>query len=144
MYPGAPTAAQVGSGNHRPAVGPDPDPPSYPKPTGGPEVDLAPALARTIAHFWPDFRTWIREVDDTRDQDQITFSRSFLMVTGLMCFVLRLGARRQIHFAMPGQATLANLNALAGAHQDKLARIFHRYCDLGPCAQALHPVKSRC
>jgi hypothetical protein len=33
---------------------------------------LGPALARTLAHFWPDHRGWLAEVPDTRDQDKIT------------------------------------------------------------------------
>jgi hypothetical protein len=73
---------------------------------------LGAALARTLAHFWPDYRSWLAEVKDTRDQEKITYGRAFLLGMGLMVFLLKLGSRRQVRFELDSPEALANLNRL--------------------------------
>jgi hypothetical protein len=78
-------------------------------------------LAKTIAHFFPDFSTWLAQITDTRDQDAITYSRQFLTWMVLMGFLLKLGSRRRIAFELDTPQGLANLNTLAGARQEAVA-----------------------
>jgi hypothetical protein len=78
-------------------------------------------LAKTLNHFWPQFRSELREVTDTRQQDQITYGRAFLLVMGLMLFLLKLGSRRQLRFELDSPEALANLNHLSGCLQETMA-----------------------
>jgi hypothetical protein len=78
-------------------------------------------LAKTLAHFWPRFRLWLGGVKDTRDQTRITYGRSFLAWMGLMLFLLRLGARRQVRPELDSPEALENLNALSGCRQEAIA-----------------------
>jgi len=82
---------------------------------------LGAVLARTVAHFWPDWRSWLGEVQDTRDQEKIVYDRAFLLGMGLMLFLLKLGSRRQVRFELDSPEALANLNRLTGCHQRTLA-----------------------
>ena len=54
---------------------------------------------------------------DTRDQEAITYGRVFLTWQSLMLFLLKLGSRRQLRFALDSPEALANLNRLRGEHQ---------------------------
>jgi hypothetical protein len=74
-----------------------------------------------VAHFFPQLSLWLKEVQDRRDQDSITYGRKFLLWMGLMGFLLKLGSRRRIRFELDSPQALANLNRLAGAEQEKLA-----------------------
>jgi hypothetical protein len=78
-------------------------------------------LAKTVAHFFPDLFDWLGEVQDRRDQERITFGRRFLLWTGLMGFLLKLGSRRRIRFELDTPQALANLNALSHQQQRKVA-----------------------
>jgi hypothetical protein len=78
-------------------------------------------LAKTVGHFWPDFRAWLAALEDTRDQNRIVYPRQFLSWMGLLLFILKLGSRRQIRFEMDSPEALANLNRLAGCSQETLA-----------------------
>jgi hypothetical protein len=82
---------------------------------------LGAALAKTLAHFWPDLPQWLGQLGDSRDQDQITFPRQFLFWTAALTFLLKLGARRQLHYELDSPAALANLNRLAGCAMEKIA-----------------------
>ena len=70
-----------------------------------------------MAHFWPDYRIWMGDLTDTRDQEAITYGRVFLTWQSLMLFLLKLGSRRQMRFALDTDEALANLNRLSGEHQ---------------------------
>lgn len=66
-------------------------------------------------------RGWLADVVDTRLQAMCTYGRAFLLVEGLMLFVLKLGSRRQLRFQLDSPQALANLNRLSGCCQDTLA-----------------------
>jgi hypothetical protein len=65
-------------------------------------------------------------VADTRAQRRILYSREYLSWMGLLVFILRLGARRQVRFELDSPQALENLNRLCGrshatlAHSDTL------------------------
>lgn len=74
-----------------------------------------------MAHFWPEYRFWLGGVADSRDQDRITYDRSFLLMMGILLFVLKLGSRRQARFELDSSEALENLNRLSGCDQEALA-----------------------
>lgn len=74
-----------------------------------------------MAHFWPDFRVWLANVSDSRDQDCIVYPRQFLLWEAMMAFLLKLGSRRQVRFELDSPEALENLNHLSGCHLDTLA-----------------------
>ena len=74
---------------------------------------MGAALAKTMAHFWPEMRHWLGQLVDTRDQDSITYPRQFLFWTGSMIFLLKMGSRRKLRFELDSPVALANLNRLS-------------------------------
>jgi hypothetical protein len=60
-------------------------------------------------------------VTDTRVQEICTYGRAFLLVEGLMLFMLKLGSRRQVRFELDSPEALENLNRLSGCRQDAVA-----------------------
>jgi len=74
-----------------------------------------------VAHFFPELPAWLKQTQDRRDQDLITYPRQFLLWMGLMAFLLKLGSRRQVRFELDSPAALANLNRLARAEQEAMA-----------------------
>jgi hypothetical protein len=53
-------------------------------------------LAVTVQHFFGGFKHLFRDVNDPRDPAYITYPLPVLMFTGVLMYLLRLGARRQI------------------------------------------------
>jgi hypothetical protein len=78
-------------------------------------------LARTVNHFFPDFRHWLGQRTDTRDRVRTIYGTAFLAWMGLLLFMLRLGARRQVQHELDSPEGLDNLNALSGCRQDGIA-----------------------
>ena len=74
-----------------------------------------------MAHFFPDYRSWMRAVTDTRQQDLITYPRQFLLWMGLMIFLLKLQSRRRVRFELDSPAALVNINRLSGTEQETMA-----------------------
>ena len=66
-------------------------------------------------------RDWLAKVTDTRVQELCTYARAFLLVEGLMLFLLKLGSRRQVRFELDSPEALENLNRLSGCAQETLA-----------------------
>ena len=78
-------------------------------------------LARTVAHFWPDWRRWLDLLRDTRDPARTVFPTRYLAWEGLLVFLLKLGSRRRIRFDLDSPPALENLNRLAACRQAKIA-----------------------
>ena len=121
MGGGASASQTPVAGNHRVAVGTDPGTPHRPSPARRQGLELGGALAKTVAHFFPDLFDWLGAVRDLRDQDCITYGRRFLLWMGLMGFLLKLGSRRQLRFELDSPQALANLNALSRCQQEAVA-----------------------
>ena len=58
---------------------------------------------------------------DTRVQEMSTYARAFLLMEGLMLFLLKLGSRRQVRFELDSPEALENLNRLSGCDQQAVA-----------------------
>jgi hypothetical protein len=65
--------------------------------------------------------SWLGQVQDTRDQNRITYLREFLLYMGLMLFLLKVSSRRQVGFELDSLEALKNLNALSGCSQETMA-----------------------
>jgi hypothetical protein len=85
-------------------------------------LNVGPAFARTVRHFFPQFNAWLDEVPDPRCQQRITYHHRFLLWYGILLFAGRLGSRRQLDFKFRegGSCVLDNLNRLAATDQDSL------------------------
>lgn len=83
-------------------------------------MKLGTTLAKTLAHFWPRLLFWLADVEDTRVQKKITYDRRFLLMTGLMLFLMKVGSRRQARFELDSLEALANLNLLSGCGQESV------------------------
>jgi hypothetical protein len=72
-----------------------------------------------MRHFFPEFNNWIDGIEDLRFQPQVIYDKHYLVWTGLMLFVCKLGSRRQLNFTLDNNDTevLNNLNRLAGTAQ---------------------------
>ncbi len=115
----APAARDLGA-EYRVAPSGSPPPPGAP--AEPPTAHLGTILAKTLAHFFPQWRAWLRRLRDRRDPTRIIYPPSFLVTTGLLLFLLKLGARRQLRFACATPAMLDNVNSLADT---RVAQIEH-------------------
>ena len=69
---------------------------------------------KTVRHFFPDLTRWLDGIADPRQEKKTTYSLSEILWTGLMMFICKLGARRQIDFEFRTAAFLSNLQKLTG------------------------------
>jgi len=83
-------------------------------------LNVGPAFARTVRHFFPDFNDWLDRAPDPRRQDRVEYHKRFLLWYAILLFVGKLGSRRQLDFEYRegGATVLANLNRLARTDQD--------------------------
>jgi hypothetical protein len=102
-----------------------------------------------VRHFFPELNAWIDAIDDPRCAVRRVYHRRFLVWSGLMLFVCKLGSRRQLNFHIntDGPQVLSNLNRLAQTEQkscpvDKTLEYFCRRVGSAPFAglrrQAAH------
>lgn len=89
-------------------------------------------LLKTLRHYFPDFRTWLQSTPDPRDPRLIVYPIGYELAAGLLMFMARLGARRQIRFSFQTLDVVANFNYLCGSaceammHPDTLAYLAQR------------------
>jgi|GEM_PF-3092008 len=109
---------------------------------------MGAALARTVAHFWPEMWHWLGQLVDTRDQDSIIYPRQFLFWTGSMIFLQKMGSRRKLRFELDSPVALANLNRLSQsamasrAHSDTVEH-FLSHVSTGSLEKLLHRMVHR-
>lgn len=95
-------------------------------------VDVWPTLLKTLRHFFPDFRSWLASVADPRDPRFTVYPMAYVLGVGLLLFLTKLGARRQIRFQFGTPSFIKNLNFLCGTsceqmlHPDTLAVLARR------------------
>lgn len=78
-------------------------------------------MAKTVGHFFPELRSWLGDIRETRFQPMVTYDKRFMVWMGLTLFLLKLGARRQIGFELDSPVALENLNRLSGCREDNIA-----------------------
>src|SRR3972149_3227301 len=76
---------------------------------------LLGAFLATIAHYFGSVSRLFAPVQDPRNPHQTTYPLTALLFTGLLLFLCRLGARRQINYQLRGNdASKAKFQALFG------------------------------
>jgi hypothetical protein len=119
----------------RPAERPPDSDRDRPPPAGAEapaEVGVWPALLKTIRHFFPSLGSWLVSLADPRDPRFIVYPLAYVLGTGLMMFLTKLGARRQIRFQFRTARFIEKLNLLCGTacdemlHPDTLAGVARR------------------
>ncbi len=91
-----------------------------------------PALLKTLKHFFPDFDIWLQSTPDPRDPRLITYPIGYVLAGGLMLFLTKIGARRQMRYQFRTANMIGNLNFLCGTscesmlHPDTLAYLAAR------------------
>lgn len=66
------------------------------------QLALLKSFTRTVFHFFGGWKTMFADVTDPRDPTLTTYPLPELMCTGILMFLFRLGARRQITFKLRG------------------------------------------
>ena len=95
------------------------------------QIAVFKALAVTVQHFFGGFEHMFQGLTDRRNQARITYPLSVLMATGVLMFLFRLGARRQIaNLLRKNGPAAAKYHALFGTqncpHGDTLNYAFVR------------------
>lgn len=71
------------------------------------QENLLKALTRTIHHFFGGWKTIFKDITDPRDPEKIEYSLAGLLCTGVLMFLFRLKARRQIKHKLRGNGPSA-------------------------------------
>jgi hypothetical protein len=95
------------------------------------QVALIKALLLTVQHFFGGFKRLFGSVSDPRQPAYITYPLPAVLATGVLLFLLRLGARRQVTLLLRGNGpSAAKFRALFGVasvpHGDTLEATFRR------------------
>ncbi len=95
------------------------------------QCDLIRLLLVTVQHFWGGFASLWQNVTDPRQQTHITYPLSALLTTGLLMFLFRLAARRQVTLMLRhNQPACATFETLFGVetwpHGDTLNATYAR------------------
>jgi hypothetical protein len=95
------------------------------------QIALIQSLLVTVQHFFGGFGRLFRSVSDPRHPDYITYPLPAVLAAGVLLFVLRLGARRQVTLLLrqngPSRAKFQALFDVATVpHGDTLEATFER------------------
>jgi len=95
------------------------------------QVALLKALLVTVQHFFGGFQRLFGRVTDPRQPAYITYPLPAVLTTGVLLFLLRLGARRQVTLLLRGnRSSAAKFQALFGVanvpHGDTLEATYQR------------------
>ena len=91
-----------------------------------------PAFVKTLRHFFPQFAGRLAGVSDPRDPRFIVYPISYVLMSGILLFLTKLGARRQMRFHFTTPQFIDNVNRLLGTscetmlHSDTLAYLAKR------------------
>ena len=77
-------------------------------------------LYKTVRHFFPEYLQWLKSMNDPRNKNMITYKLPAMTWTGILLFLLKLGARRQINYEFNSEELIKNVSILT---KDDLSRI---------------------
>lgn len=115
-----------------PAEGSPPAPTAGSAGEPGAEAEIWPALRKTLRHFFPNFVPWLASAPDPRDPRFTVYPIAYVLMSGLLLFLTKLGSRRQMRFQFRTDQFIANVNSFAGTtceamlHPDTLAYLAKR------------------
>lgn len=76
------------------------------------DLSLAEVLFKTINHFTPDFFTALKKVPDPRNPLKSIYPIEEQLLLGILLFLLKLGARRNLKFELNSPLWIQNLQQL--------------------------------
>lgn len=79
-------------------------------------------LYKTIKHFFPEYRSWLKSMKDPRNKNMLTYELPAMIWVGVLLFLLKLGARRQLNYEFESEEMVKNVEVLA---KEKIERIPH-------------------
>src|SRR3989338_3975639 len=77
-------------------------------------IGLPEVFIKTVDHFVPDFWKALKNVADSRNPDLITYPIEEELLLGILLFVVKLEARRNLKFKLNSPALIKNLKGIAG------------------------------
>lgn len=88
------------------------------------DIKLSNRLVRvfyqTVHHFFPDFLSWLKAVVDPRQKNSCTYQIQTLLWVGILLFMLKRGARRQIDADFVAEQFINHLAYLCKQQLDKM------------------------
>lgn len=84
--------------------------------------NLKRVFYKTIRHFFPDFRSWLRSLEDPRQANSCRYSLETMLWVGFLLFLLKRDSRRQINYDFNSAQFVRNLSFLV---KEDLERIPH-------------------
>lgn len=76
------------------------------------EVAVWLPLVKTLRHFLPNFVSWLAATPDPRDSRFTIYPIEYVLASGLLLFLTKLGSRRQMRFQFKTRPFISNLNLL--------------------------------
>jgi len=70
-------------------------------------------LYKTVQHFFPEYRQWLKSMNDPRNKNMITYELPVMIWIGTLLFMLKLGARRQINYELNSHEMVNNVRVLS-------------------------------
>lgn len=111
-------------------------------------------LLKTLRHFFPHFSDWLKATPDPRDPRSTVYPIAYVLASGLLLFLTKLGSRRQMRFQFQTASFVRNLNVLCDTtcetmlHPDTLGVLAGRLSVEGlmdlRAAMVRRLVRSRC
>jgi len=74
--------------------------------------NLKKIFYKTIRHFFPKFRGWLRSLEDPRQANSCRYSLATMIWVGLLLFLLKRDSRRQINYDFNSERFVRNLSFL--------------------------------
>jgi hypothetical protein len=74
---------------------------------------------KTVHHFFPEFRSWLKGVKDPRQENSCDYQIQTLLWVGILVFVLKLGSRRKIDVKFVSAQFVKHLTLLTGQELTK-------------------------
>lgn len=70
-------------------------------------------LYRTVKHFFPEYRQWLKGMKDPRNQKMIDYKLPAMIWIGILLFLLKVGSRRQINYEFDSEEMIKNVGFLS-------------------------------
>jgi hypothetical protein len=85
-----------------------------------PDGAFLEACVKTLFHFFPQWRGWLGQFPDPRDQERIIYPRQVLIMAAVLLFWLRLASRRQWRLESQSEIFTENVNRILNCQMDQM------------------------
>jgi hypothetical protein len=79
-------------------------------------------LYKTVKHYFPEIRSWIKEIEDPRNINQVTYKMPVMVWIGILFFLFKLESRRQINYILDTEKMIRNISILS---KEKIETMIH-------------------